>query len=110
MWATGSEISHGKIQTYGKGSGGNNTIIYDQQLVVSLGNKAHSVTLLCSSSLVLCNLKAHRLRVLYSRWIKLSMSFNLFLKFSKIDVNSSILILILLSPAVNQCKAAACAV
>ena len=55
MWATGSEISHGKIRTYGKGSGGNITTIYDQQLVVSLENKVHSVTLLCSSSLVLCN-------------------------------------------------------
>ena len=61
MWATGSEISHGKIRTYGKGSGGNNTIIYDQQLVVYLENKAHSVTLLCSSSLVLCNFKAYPL-------------------------------------------------
>ena len=55
MWATASEIRHGKIRTYGKGSRVNNTIIYDPQLVVSLENKAHSVTLLCSSSLVLCN-------------------------------------------------------
>ena len=102
MWATGSETSHGKIRTYGKGSGGNNTIIYDQQLVVSLENKARSVNLLCSSSLVLCNFT--------SGWIKISMSFNLFFKFSEFDVNSSILLLILLSPAVNLCKAAACAV
>ena len=58
---TASEIKHEKIRTYGKGSRVNNTIIYDPQLVVSLENEAHSVTLLCSSSLVLCNFKAYRL-------------------------------------------------
>ena len=40
MWATASEIGHGKIRTNGKGSGINNTIIYDPQLVVSLENKS----------------------------------------------------------------------
>ena len=65
MRATASEIRHGKIQTYEKGSGGNNALDYDLHLILPLENKAHSVTLICSPSLVLCNFKAYRLRKLY---------------------------------------------
>ena len=55
MRATASEIRHGKIRTYEKGSGSNNALVYDLHLILPLENKAHSVTLICSPSLVLCN-------------------------------------------------------
>ena len=55
MRATASEIRHGKIRTYEKGSGSNNALVYDLHLILPLENKAHSVTPICSPSLVLCN-------------------------------------------------------
>ena len=49
MRATASEIIHGKIRTYEKGSGSNNALFYDPHMIVSLENKAYSVSLsLCS--------------------------------------------------------------
>ena len=107
MRATASEIRHGKIRTYEKGSESNNALLYDLHLIVSLENKAHSVTLICNPSLVLCNFKAYRLRILYFRWIRVSMIFNLFLKFAKFEVNSSKLYYYkknVLSSAVNRAK------
>ena len=38
-------------------------LFYGPQLIVSLENKAHSVTLLSSSSLVLCKFKVYRLGI-----------------------------------------------
>ena len=56
---TASEKRHGKLRTYEKGSGSNNALFYDSQLIVSLENEAYSVSLLCTP-LVFCNFKAYR--------------------------------------------------
>ena len=85
--ASASEIRHGKIRTYENGNEGNNELFYDRHLMVLLENKTHSVTLLCSPSLVLCNFKPYRLRILYLGWMSPSVILNLFLKFEKFEVN-----------------------
>ena len=89
MWATVSEIGHGKLRTYEKGSGGNNALSYDPHLIVSFKNKAYSVSLLYIPSLVLCNFRAYHLKILYFGWIGLSMILNIVIKFGKFEVNSS---------------------